>query len=148
MSTENVSVGKKAISYCEQGKNCAEAVLLALSEELGMASRVTPGIATGFGGGFGRNGFVCGAVSAGTMIIGLKGEGKGKKLVYPVVDKFISDFTSRFGSVNCCDLMGVDLKTEEGMTYLKEKGHKKCRGFVRYAADKVREILDSDDTLS
>ena len=111
MSTENVSGGEKAISYFDQGNNCAEAVLLALSEELGMASRVTPGIATGFGGGFGRNGFVCGAVSAGTIIIGLKGEGKEKKLVYPLVDKFISEFKSRFGSANCCDLMGVDLKT-------------------------------------
>jgi len=147
MSTEKVKVGEKAISCFDQGKNCAEAVFLALSEELGVASRVTPGIATGFGGGFGRNGFVCGAVSAGTMIIGLKGEGKGKKLVYPVVDRFLSEFKSRFGSVNCCDLMGVDLKTEEGMTYLKEKGHKKCRGFVRYSANKVKEILDSDDTL-
>ena len=66
MSTEKKSVGDKAISYFDQGNNCAEAVFLALSEEQGMDSKVTSGIATGFGGGFGRNGLVCGAVSAKT----------------------------------------------------------------------------------
>ena len=106
---------------------------------------LVPSIATGFGGGLGRNGFVCGAVAAGTMIISVKGAGKGKKKVYPVVNRFVSDFQSRFGGVNCRELIEVDLKTEEGMAYLKEQGHKKCKEFVHYAADKISEILDSEN---
>lgn len=106
---------------------------------------LVPSIATGFGGGLGRNGFVCGVVAAGTMIIGVKGKGKGKKQVYPVVDRFLNDFKSRFGNVNCRELIGVDLKTEEGMAYLKEEGHRKCSEFVRYAADKIHEIVNNED---
>ena len=103
-------------------------------------SILDPSIATGFGGGLGRNGFVCGAVASGTMIIGLKSRGKDKKEVYKIVDRFLNDFKSRFGGVNCRELIGVDLKTEEGMAYLKGEGHKKCREFIRYAADRIREI--------
>jgi len=148
MSTKNTGVGEKAVSYFKQGKNCAEAVLLALSEELGISSELIPSIATGFGGGLGRNGFVCGAVSGGTMVIGLKGAGKGKRLVYPVVDKFVGDFQSRFGNVNCRELIRVDLKTEEGLAYLKEKGHKRCRGFVRFAADRVYELVNIKEVVN
>lgn len=101
-------------------------------------------IATGFGGGLGRNGFVCGVIAAGTMIIGLRCKGKDKKEVYQLVDSFLNDFKSRFGSVNCRELIGVDLKTKEGMAYLKAEGHKKCREFVRYAANKVAEIVQKN----
>ena len=107
-------------------------------------SILDPSIATGFGGGLGRNGFVCGAVASGTMIIGLKSRGKDKKEVYQIADSYLNDFKSRFGSVNCRELIGVDLKTKEGMAYLKTEGHKKCSEFVRYAADKVSEIVQED----
>jgi len=110
-------------------------------------STLDPCIATGFGGGLGRNGFLCGAVAAGTMMIGLKGRGKGKKQVYPVVDRFLNDFKSRFGSVNCRELIGVDLKTEEGMAYLRKEGGERCSQFVRYAADKVSEILGGKEAF-
>ncbi len=115
-------------------------VFRSVSEIIDPDSILDYSIATGFGGGLGRNGFICGVIAVGTMIIGLKCRGKEKKEVYQVVDRFLSDFKSRFGSVNCRDLIGVDLKTKEGMAYLKEEGHKKCSEFVRYAADRVSEI--------
>ena len=112
-----------------------------------IAPELVPSIATGFGGGLGRNGLVCGVLAAGTMIISIKGTGKGKKQVYPVVDRFVSDFKSRFGGANCRELIGVDLKTEEGMVYLKEEGKKKCSEFIRYAADKICEIINSKEAF-
>ena len=81
------------------------------------------------------------------MIIGVKEKGKGKKQVYPVVDRFVSDFKSQFGCVNCHELIGVDLKTEEGMVYLKEEGRKKCSEFVRYATDRVCEIINNKEVF-
>ena len=105
-------------------------------------SALESSMATGFGGGLGRNGFICGVIAAGTMMIGLRCKGKDKKEVYQIVDGFINDFKSRFGRVDCRELIGVDLKTKEGMAYLKTEGHKKCSEFVRYAADKVSEIIE------
>ena len=101
---------------------------------------VDASIATGFGGGLAANGLVCGAVAAGTMIIGLQQKGKEKKEVYQQVDAFLSAFRSRFGALNCRELLGVDLKTEEGMHYLKTEGRKKCRECVRYVADTVGKV--------
>lgn len=112
-----------------------------MSERGGASAAVDPGIATGFGGGLGTNGLVCGAVAAGTMIIGLRLKGKEKKEVYAQVDAFLSAFRSHFGALNCRELLGVDLKTREGMHYLKTEGRAKCREFVRYAADRVSEMV-------
>ncbi len=75
------------------------------------------------------------------MLIGLRCKGKDKKEVYQIVDSFLNDFKSQFGVVNCRELIGVDLKTKEGMAYLKTDGHKKCSEFVRYAANKISEIV-------
>ena len=57
---------------------------------------VDSGIATGFGGGLGTNGLVCGAVAAGTMIIGLQQKGKEKKRSIEHVNIFsqLLDLTS------------------------------------------------------
>lgn len=98
------------------------------------AGGVDSSIATGFGGGLGANGLVCGAVAAGTMIIGLQQKGKDKGEVYRQVDAFLSAFRSRFGALNCRELLGVDLKTEDGMHYLKSEGRQRCRECVRYVA--------------
>ena len=96
----------------------------------------------GFGGGMGKNGLVCGVVTAGIMAIGLQAKGKEKAEVYKLVDTFLTDFKAHFGTVNCRELLGADLKTEEGMDYLKTEGRKKCKEFVRYAADAVGQIYE------
>jgi hypothetical protein len=77
----------------------------------------------------------------------LRGEGKGKKRVYPVVDRYLDGFQSRFNYINCRDLTGVDLKTEEGVAFLREEGHKKCSQFVGYAAQAAYELLGSEDVF-
>ena len=100
---------------------------------------IDPAIAMGFGGGMGKNGLVCGAVTAGTMIIGLQAKGKEKSEVYQLVDRFLTDFNVHFGTVNCRELLGTDLKTEEGMNYLKTEGRTKCREYIRYVAEAIGE---------
>ena len=111
---------------------------------MGIDSALLPEIATGFGGGLGRNGLVCGAVAAAVMAIGVKGKGRGKPQVYQMIDTFLNDFKAHFGAVNCRELIGVDLKTEEGMAYLKKEGRKKCSEFVRFAAARVGEMVNSE----
>ena len=112
-----------------------------LSELVDGGESIDYHLAAGFGGGLGRNGYVCGAVSAATMIISLEARGLIKKEMYEKVDGFLNDFKSRFGEVNCRGLLGVDLKTKEGMAFLASEGHKKCAEFVRYAADRVGEMI-------
>jgi hypothetical protein len=71
----------------------------------------------------------------------LQARGKEKGEVYKLVDTFITDFKAHFGTVNCGELLGADLKTAEGMNYLKAEGREKCKEFVHYAADEVDKIM-------
>lgn len=135
--------GERARAYFEEGNNCSVSVFRALSEMSEEDGTIDPGVAMGFGGGMGKNGLVCGAVSAGIMAIGLRARGREKAEVYKLVDTFLTDFKEHFGTVNCRELLGADLKTEEGMQYLKTEGRKKCKEFVGYAADKAFETVKS-----
>ncbi len=140
MSFKDTTSGERALSYFEEGNNCSVSVFRSLSEMSEDHGTIDPSIAMGFGGGMGKNGLVCGAVSAGIMAIGLQAKGRKKAEVYELVDTFLTDFKGQFGTVNCRELLGADLKTEEGMDYLKTEGRKKCSEFVRYAADAVDKI--------
>jgi C_GCAxxG_C_C family probable redox protein len=140
MGLKDKTPGEKARAYFEEGNNCSVSVFRVLSEMNDEHGTIDPGIAMGFGGGMGKNGLVCGAVSAGIMAIGLRAKGREKAEVYKLVDTFLTDFKEHFGTINCRELLGADLKTEEGMKYLKAEGRKKCKEFVSYAADAVNEI--------
>ena len=139
MRTQDTTSGDRALSYFDQGNNWAVSVFRSLSEMSDDHGTIDPGIAMGFGGGMGKNGLVCGVVTAGIMIIGLQARGKEKGEVYKLVDTFITDFKAHFGTVNCGELLGTDLKTAEWMNYLKTEGREKCKEFVRYAADAIGE---------
>ena len=62
-----------ALSYFRMGYNCAESVLLAIAKDaLAIDCDLIPKIATGFGGGISRQGYVCGAISGAVIGFGLK----------------------------------------------------------------------------
>lgn len=92
--------------------------------DLEVDDRVIPRIAYCFAGGMGNSGLVCGAVAGGVMAIGLKGgrpdtmeEGFAK---LGVAREFCRRFEAEMGSVNCRDLTGADLTTEEGIARFME----------------------------
>ena len=61
---------KVAESKFFSGFNCAESSLIAVTYAMGMQSDMFPRIASGFGGGVGRYGSICGALSGTIMAIG------------------------------------------------------------------------------
>lgn len=136
--------------HFNSGLNCAESVLLTLSGRLAgkNSASIIPRIATGFGGGVGRNGDMCGAVSGGVMAIGLAlGRDKAehsKEACYAAVDRFYADFVKEFGSSKCRELTGVDLKarvtsgTSHDQMYLE-----RCNLIVVWAARKANEIISN-----
>ena len=73
MSTSE-AVTKQAIKNFQSGYNCAQSVLLALYGYLepGSNNELVPKIAAGFGGGIGRCGSVCGALTGTIMAVGIK----------------------------------------------------------------------------
>jgi C_GCAxxG_C_C family probable redox protein len=88
-------------------------------QEFGIENEIIPRIAFFFGGGFGNTGAVCGAVCGAMMALGLKIERPvtmDEMLpTMAVAQEFRRRFEAEMGTINCRELTGVDLSTEEGI---------------------------------
>ena len=110
------------------GYNCAQSVLWSFSPELGLDAELSLKVACGFGAGIARRQEVCGAVTGGIMVIGLR-HGRGEKqdrtateATYAKTQELIRRFEARHGTCNCRQLLGgCDLATEQGRADFKEK---------------------------
>ena len=146
---ENIvmDVSVKALEYFDSGYNCAESALLAISNGLNIPKgRCLPSIATGFGGGIARNGSLCGALTGGIMAISLalgRDDNQGSRdPCYPAVDRLFNGFVEKFGSSQCRDLIGVDLKTPEGQKAHANRDLKEtCRSCVKWSARVSMDLI-------
>ena len=138
------------LEYFNNGFNCAEAVLLALSDCLGLTSDCIPKVATGFGGGM-KTGSVCGAVSGALMAFGLKHgrtharEVEKRNTVYQLVQEFVRQFEKEHTTIVCQTLLGVNVQTEEGRKkYREENLRLKCQDYVTTAFQIARTLLAAE----
>lgn len=118
-----------AIENLKADYSCSEAVLLTYGPQLGLDQKLAVKIASGFGGGMGRLGETCGAVTAAYMVIGLKygadsvKDNYSRENTYQAVAEFDHLFKERNGSTYCRDLIGgIDMSTPEGRKQIREKG--------------------------
>ncbi len=143
---------QRSLELFRSGFFCAESVLQALAESQGIQSDIIPRIATGFCSGIARTGGMCGAVSGGIMGMGLvagrDSPAESLEPVYGLAQKLIRAFEEQFGSVNCRQLMGCDLATEEGQRYFMENNlMERClqyaEGATRLAVALIEEVTSS-----
>ena len=93
------------------GNNCAQSVLMAYADVLGLTREQAAMVSVGFGGGMGRLRLHCGAFSAAVMLAGvLEGEDGDKKehrpQTYARVQEIHRRFVERNGTVSCAELLG------------------------------------------
>lgn len=143
---------QKALAMFAEGYNCAQSVLAACGENHGLDRETAIKIGQAFGGGIGRTGNICGAVSGALMCIGLKypvkngGDNGGKEKAHALAQKFIAAFESRHGSIFCRDLLGCELLTAEGRKKAHDAGlfKERCPALIEDAATLIGEILADD----
>lgn len=96
-----------------QGHNCAQAVLCAFAEELGIDPDKARAMSACFGGGLGGQREICGAVSAMCMIFSLKHAPKdptdhaAKAGFYKHIQEICNRFKKENGSIICRELLGL-----------------------------------------
>lgn len=122
--------------------NCCQAVIGSVAPDLGLDEGRAIRLGTAFGGGMGRMGGVCGAVTGAFLALGLKygdpaAAEESRERVYRLVRDFVEEFERLHGSIACRDLLGCEIGTPEGMAEAKEKGlfGTICVGFVRDSVD-------------
>jgi len=129
--------------------NCAQSAAAAFAEDFGLDKEKALQAAVGFGGGFGREQEVCGAISGAIIALGLasgfkENSGRDKiNEVYAKVRKFMGEFKEKNGSVHCLDLLdGCVLNTDEGHKYFVEHNlRSRCSGYVRSACDLLEKFI-------
>ncbi len=136
-----------AARHFDAGYNCAESVLLTFVEDRGLTGWVR--LATGFGGGLGRAGDLCGALTGGVMALGLRfgrtdaGDEAAGERCYEAVAELRHRFREVCGAVDCRHLTGVDLSTESGRQVAEDRDVRTtvCRQCVHASAGIVAEIM-------
>lgn len=126
--------------------NCAQSVLLSFAQELNLEEKTALRIASGFGGGM-CLGETCGAVTGAYMVLGMKINPEGKPVPQIKADskeavrKFNSLFLTKYGSLQCKKLLGVDISTPEGAAKAVEQNlyNTRCVDLVASAAEILEE---------
>ncbi len=141
----------QAIEAFRNNFNCAQAVFSVYSADFGLDPALACKTACAFGAGMGRTARVCGAVSGAFMVIGLaRGMAKAdekdlKEETYQMARSFIREFEKRHKSINCRDILGLDVGTPEGLKEAKERELFKtvCAPCVLSAVEIVGKILEN-----
>lgn len=135
-----------AYKYFHEGCNCAEAVICAFSDKIGLSEETCMAMACGFGGGVGgSHSEICGAVSGAVLVLSLmhphtKTDNDGKKAVYALVKSLRERFSSIFGTTRCSDLPHANVTADERTPAALRLGLTKCCDIVVVTA---AEILGS-----
>jgi len=140
---------EKTVSCFRGDYNCAQSILSTYCTKYGLDRNTALKLATGFGGGMGRLGKTCGAVTGAFMAIGLKyGMGiandiEAKQKTYQFIREFSKRFQQKNGSIICKELLGCDINTPEGKDYYTRNQlfEKNCLQFVKNAAEILEGIL-------
>ncbi len=125
--------------------NCAQSVLTAFAEDLGLDEDRSMKIALAFGGGMAGTKNICGALTGALMVLGMKyGIDKADELqkdkVYSLTNTLFDKFSERNGTLICRELLGNDLITEETKKEL-------CTNFVKEAVEIIETLISNVDNF-
>jgi C_GCAxxG_C_C family probable redox protein len=147
----NPSKAQQAADLHKRGFNCCQAIAVVYGPQFGLTAEQAAKVAAGFGGGFGRMGSICGALSGVAIILGLKfgatdpKDKAAKMKTYQKVTAAAEAFKLRCGSIYCRDLLGFDLSTPEGAQRAQQPGaFEKCADYVGDAAEILEDILSEE----
>ena len=96
-----------AHSRFSEGFSCSQSVLAAFAPELGLDADAALRVSAAFGGGMGRTGGTCGAVTGALMALGLKygatvADPVAKERTYALTREFIARFEARSRRHDMC----------------------------------------------
>lgn len=140
---------EEAIEYFSRKFHCSQAVLAAFKDEIGLTEKQALKLGACFGSGM-RKGEVCGACTGALMVLGLlygqydKADPQSRETANQVNDLMMNKFAQVSGSYICNDLLGCDVRTEEGVKYCFDNNlfTEFCPKMVANAVDVLEEIIN------
>jgi C_GCAxxG_C_C family probable redox protein len=135
-----------AAAQFDRGFNCAQSVLNAFAEQIGLDASQALKLASIFGAGMARRGEVCGAVTGALMALGLaqgSDTPEGKQASYQLGQDFLRQFEKKHGRILCRELINCDISTVEGLEHARSQGvfTSDCPLFIRTAVEITQTLL-------
>lgn len=138
-----------AVNTFKSGYSCSQSIISTYGPDLGLERELALRVGASFHGGIGMTGRTCGAVNGALIILGLKtamvklGDVESKEMNTKLTRNFINKFIEKFGSIECKDLLGCDIGSEEGLKKAKNNAmfQEKCPKFIEAAALILEELL-------
>ncbi len=149
-----MSKSKAAAAVMKEHKmNCAQTVLTAFCEELGISRNLALRIAAGFGGGMGRTGQTCGTVTGAYIVLGLaqqispENPREAIDKTYKLITQFNRRFVKKYGTMTCKELIGLDISTKQGQkeAHRREVFTTLCPKFVGDSVKILESLLKNSD---
>lgn len=158
---------RRGYQYEQEYRDCSQCTLLVVQELFGLKGDSAIKAATGFAGGIGRMGSICGGLSGGVMALGLlfgrdleemkhpDAEARAKRTegieigIHTIIRKLFEKFKTEYGSVLCDDIERKVIGRSFDKWNPKDReekdrlgGHKdKCPMVVGKAARWVTELI-------
>lgn len=132
--------------------NCAQAVTLGGLLMTDQDPRLISA-ANYLGGGVGRIGEACGALTGAAVTLGLRDhfgdEALPKNSGFDPFQRLLRDFETEFGALRCRDLLGCDISTAEGFREAKRtQALSQCPKFVEWTIGRIGQMLCEQPTGS
>lgn len=138
-----------ALMRFKMGFHCSQSVFEAYAEDFGIDPELARRITAALAGGSTVGG-ECGAVSSGYLVLGLRhgrtmpahGDVKREEKLFDRVKRFVDEFKQRHGSINCRELLEVDVFTDDGRAEGLRKNlfGTRCPMFIRDAITILDEL--------
>lgn len=134
--------GAAVVRFHKNGANCAQAMLAAFCDKLGMSEEQALGVGACLGGGA-RCGSLCGAVNAALMVLGCadpKAAGN-KPYSTQLAHEYHRRFQERYHHLNCRELLADD-DPHPSETALALAGDSRCGALIVTAAELLCDMLE------
>lgn len=132
---------ESAIRYRKSGANCAQSLLAAFADVMGITEAQALAMGAGLGGGV-RSGNICGAVNAPVMVLGcaFPEMAQDKARAAAVTKEFQRRFAERFRHLNCRELLAEkELQPTDTAMELAAGDH--CGMLIVSAAEILCEMM-------
>jgi len=130
-----------------EGFDCSQAILSVYGKDLGLDEETAMKISCGLAVGVARTGRTCGAAIGAYMVIGLMhgrcrvDDKEAKERTFELIQEFDQRFAERNGSLNCTELLGIDLGKDRSSGSAKQQVKKICPKLVKDAAEILESLL-------
>jgi C_GCAxxG_C_C family probable redox protein len=134
----------------ENTHGCAETTLMVLLRTYGLPGATDSSPAMVLNGGVAWSGGCCGAITGAAMAVGrlaaqrITDHKEAKRTARSIIKRLMADFRAEYEHVNCRDLVGLDISSEEGHTAFIEGQvwHTVCMNQIEFTLRKLVALQD------